>query len=206
MRSRRVTLAVALGLAFLLMPARVEAHAVITSAGPFYGGLKHFFISIDDVLAAVAVALLAGLRGTPTGWRGFWGISLAWIVSGVMGIFSGLASGQGGAASASSLLMLGVLVAADRNLRGALIGTLAALTGGLHGFLNGVELQEAGATVALQQLGGISVAMAVLVLYLLSLQDMFLGKHPWLRIPLRVLGSWIAATGLLLLGWTLRPQ
>ncbi len=29
----------------------------------------------------------------------------------------------------------------------------------------------------------------------------------WARIAIRVLGSWIAATGLLMLGWTLRrPQ
>jgi hypothetical protein len=30
-------------------------------------------------------------------------------------------------------------------------------------------------------------------------------RAPWARVAVRVVGSWIAAVGLLVLGWSLRP-
>ena len=40
-----------------------QAHLVTTGVGPFYDGAAHFFLSFEEVLPVLALALLAGLRG-----------------------------------------------------------------------------------------------------------------------------------------------
>jgi hydrogenase/urease accessory protein HupE len=98
------------------------------------------------------------------------------------------------------LLILGTLVAADLRLSSMAITALAVALGLVHGDLNGVAMQHAGAGVL--GLLGIVAALFVLVAfvaaYVVSLHQL------WARMVVRVAGSWIAAMGLLLLGWTLR--
>jgi hypothetical protein len=65
--------------------------------------------------------------------------------------------------------------------------------------LNGVAMRQAGAG-ALGLLGimaALFVLVALVAAYVVALQ------RPWTRIVVRVAGSWIAAMGLLLLGWAL---
>ena len=63
-----------------------------------------------------------------------------------------------------------------------------------------MHLDTLGAGLA--QLLGISLSVAFVAIYPATLLEIF--KKPWARIVARVLGSWIASAGLLLLGWTLR--
>jgi hypothetical protein len=57
--------------------------------------------------------------------------------------------------------------------------------------------------VAAQALFGIAgllfVLTALVVAFVVEL------RQPWSRIAVRVLGSWIAASGLLMLGWAMHP-
>jgi hydrogenase/urease accessory protein HupE len=69
----------------------------------------------------------------------------------------------------------------------------------LHGFLNGTAMAAGGGSLALF---GISLAVFVLV-SLVSALVVSLKKY-WARITVRVVGSWITAIGLLMLGWTYR--
>ncbi len=39
------------------------AHLVTSGVGPFFDGVAHFFVSLDDLLVVVALALLGGLLG-----------------------------------------------------------------------------------------------------------------------------------------------
>jgi hypothetical protein len=69
----------------------------------------------------------------------------------------------------------------------------------LHGWLNGAGIAAAGREV----LGLVGIVAAVFALSALVSAAALRIVLPWARIALRVAGSWIAAIGLLLLGWTL---
>ena len=98
------------------------------------------------------------------------------------------------------LFLLGGLVAADAKLSLRAMTVLAALVGLLHGYLNGSGMGLSGA--ALVAVLGLIAATFVLIALAAALV-VSLRAH-WARIAVRVVGSWIAAGGLLLLGWAVR--
>jgi hydrogenase/urease accessory protein HupE len=104
--------------------------------------------------------------------------------------------------TAASFLILGVLTAADRRLPTAAVTALAALLGLLHGWINGAGIAVAGREVS----GLIGIGAAIFVLVAIGSALVVTLRRPWTRIAVRVAGSWIAAIGLLLLGWALRGQ
>lgn len=55
-----------------------------------------------------------------------------------------------------------------------------------------------------EALGLIGISGTVFVLAALSTARVVSLTAPWSRMAVRVAGSWIAATGLLMLGWALR--
>ena len=92
------------------------------------------------------------------------------------------------------------MVAVDRPLCLWMVVGGAVLRGLLHGSLNGFELgrqNSIGLTVV-----GTGVALFVLVALLAG--QVTAVRAAWARIAVRVAGSWIAASGLLLLGWIVR--
>ena len=68
-----------------------------------------------------------------------------------------------------------------------------------HGWQNGAAMAAAG----LPATGLMGTAAAVFVVAALVAALVVALRRPWTRIAVRVAGSWIAASGLLLLGWTL---
>ena len=52
-----------------LCPTPAHAHLNSTGMGPIYDGLMHFFMSPEDLVPVLALALLAGLRGASYGRR-----------------------------------------------------------------------------------------------------------------------------------------
>jgi len=102
----------------------------------------------------------------------------------------------------ASFLLLGGLIAADRQLSDRAIVTLAALVGGLHGWLNGADIAQAGlGPGGLLGIGGaVFIVVALLSAMVVSM------RAGWGRVAIRVAGSWIAATGILLLGWGIRER
>jgi hydrogenase/urease accessory protein HupE len=98
------------------------------------------------------------------------------------------------------LLILGILVAADLRLPPPAVTALAVGLGLGHGFLNGVAMQQAGTGV----LGLLGILAALFVLVALVAACVVSLHQQWARIAVRVAGSWMAALGLLMLGWALR--
>ena len=97
-------------------------------------------------------------------------------------------------------LLLGGLVVADAKLSLRSITALAALLGLVHGYLNGTGMGlSASAIVA-----ALGLAAAVFVLVVLVAALVVQLRAHWARIAVRVGGSWIAASGLLMLGWSIR--
>jgi hydrogenase/urease accessory protein HupE len=182
----------------LLWAPAVQAHLATTGLGPVYDGISHLLLSIDDLLPVVALALLAGLSGPAAARRALFILPVAWLVGGMAGFHSGVAHLPAGLTSLS-LLFLGLLVAADRKLGLPVVTVLAAALGLAHGGLNGASIALAGRESA----GVFGIVGAVFVLTALVSAWVVSLRRPWTRIVVRVAGSWIAATGLLLAGWSL---
>lgn len=191
--------AIAAFVCILLWPSISQAHLVNTGLGPFYDGISHLAMSPDDLLCTLALALLAGLSGARAGRHVLFLLPPAWLIGG----FFGLQFEQEislALFSILSFLVTGALVAWDRKFPLMLISGLTCCFGLLHGFLNGSAMAQAG--VGFLALFGICLAVFVLTA-LFSALVVSLKAH-WARITVRVAGSWIAAIGLLMLGWTHR--
>jgi urease accessory protein len=191
----------AAAVALAATPRLALAHLDATGMGPLYDGVSHLLLSPEDLVPAAALALLAGLRGAPHGRRVLLVLPLAWFVG-------GLAGSAASSATASPLLSglwflaLGALVAADARVPLSVTAGLAALLGAAHGWLNGSGMGRTGAaTTAL-----VGLTAAVFVLVALSSAFVVSLRAGWARIAVRVAGSWVAASGLLMLGWSFRGR
>jgi len=187
------------GLLLSLRAPAAEAHLVTTGLGPLYDGISHFLVSFEDLLPVIAMALLAGLSGPRAGRRALFVLPAAWLAGGLAGFLTGAAA-AGAWVAAFSALVLGLLVAADRRLPLAVVTSLAGALGLLHGWLNGAGIAAANREgLALLGIGGaVFVVVALLAAVAAAVQAQAA------RIAVRVAGSWIAAVGLLLVGWQFR--
>jgi hydrogenase/urease accessory protein HupE len=187
-----------LGLALAWCPLQVHAHLIETGLGPLYDGIGHFLLTPEDLIPALALALLAGLRGTAQARRLIFVLPIAWLAGGIAGAFSGTAAFI--VPAWLPLLALGALVAADPKLPTLVTMAIATLLGLALGYANGTAMANAGAGVR----GVLGIAAAVFVVTTLATAAVAVWQSGWLRIAWRVAGSWMAASGLLLLGWSLR--
>lgn len=185
--------------ALLAFAAPAEAHLVTTGLGPVYDGIAHFVTSPADLALVVALTLLAGMRGARFGRALLAVLPAAWLLGGALGLRSPIAVNLEWTTGVSFVLV-GALVAADRSLTSGVVSALAGAVGALHGFLAGTALAQV-PSAGLELLGTV-VALLVVVTLVAGLVVSLRAYAA--RIAVRVLGSWIAATGLLMLGWTLR--
>jgi hydrogenase/urease accessory protein HupE len=176
-----------------------EAHLNATGMGPIYDGLLHFLTSPEDLVPALALGLLAGLRGAPYGRRAMFTLPVAWLLGSLLGL-SATPVSTGTLGAAFWFLLLGGLVVADAKLSQRTMTVLCALLGIVHGYLNGTGMGfSAQAIVA-----SFGLAAAVFVLVVLVAALVVPLRAQWGRIAVRVGGSWVAASGLLMLGWFIR--
>jgi hydrogenase/urease accessory protein HupE len=187
-------------LAALLIPARADAHLVTTGLGPVYDGIGHLLLTPEDLVPIVALALYAGLRGARAGRLALFLLPVAWTAGGLLGLRSGAAVAA--PLPALSFVLLGLLVAADLRLPDGAVAVLAGLLGLVHGFRNGPALAGAGPGA----LGLLGIAAVAFVLVALASALVVSLEAPAARIAVRVAGSWVAAVGLLLLGWAFRTR
>jgi urease accessory protein len=195
-RHRSIILAIAV--VSLLLPIRAEAHLPSIGLGPVYDGIFHLLLSPEDLIPAIAFALLAGQRGGGSSRRILWVLPVAWLAGGLTGMFVG--TPRGPAWTCFSFLLLGVLIAANAKLSLPLTTALAAMLGLFHGYLNGSGINRFN-DGAYSLLG---LALAVFVIVALFTSFVVPLRRQWALIAVRVAGSWIAASGLLMLGWALR--
>ena len=200
--SIRYRLWMVLGVLSLLMifPAHTEAHLNSTGLGPVYDGLLHFILSPEDFLPVLALALLAGLRGADHGRRALFVLPTSWLIGGLVGLKA--AAPGNTALTCVSFLLLGGLLAADAKLSLRATTILAVLVGLFHGYLNGSGMgrPENGGLALLGLIFAVFVLVAVAAAFVVRLR-----RH-WEHIAVRVMGSWITASGLLMLGWAARGR
>ena len=197
-RSRQWVVAV-LALAGALVPSTADAHLVTTGLGPVYDGVSHVLLSPDDLIPILAMGFLAGLNGPMAGRRTLFTLTAAWLLGGVAGYAGGHGPGPF-TSTAVSFLALGALTALDRRLSATVVTMIAAAVGLFHGWLNGAGIAASGREL----LGLVGIAGATFVLVALAAALVVSLRREWMRIAVRVAGSWIAAIGLLMFGWSLR--
>lgn len=183
----------------LLWPSTASAHLVTTGLGPVYDGIVHLLMTPEDLIPVVAIAIYAGLRGTSSGKQALFALPLAWLSGGILGLTTGNLPEL--PVPAISFVLLGVLIAADLQLPRYLFSAIVLIVGVVHGTLNGIALSG---SAGLAGLLGITAALFVIITvtsaFVVSL------KQAWFKIMFRVAGSWIAAVGILMIGWTIKVQ
>lgn len=190
--------AILAAMAAAMLPCAARAHLETSGLGPVYDGILHIVLGPDDLVPVLAMAALAGQNGTSAARRTLLVLPLAWLAAGLAGY--GLGLGDLPRLPAFSFLMLGLLVAAGRPLPVAVVMAIAAAVGLLHGALNGAGIAEARREpLALAGIVAVVFVAAALVSAFVTTL-----RVEWARIAVRVAGSWVAAIGLLMLGWSLR--
>jgi hydrogenase/urease accessory protein HupE len=183
--------------AILTLPSPAAAHLVSTGMGPVYDGIGHLLLTPDDLVAALALALFAGLRGPAAGRSVLFLLPAAWFAGGLAGLRAGATPAF--PVPGLSLLLVGALIAADLRLPRAGVAALTAALGLAHGYLNGAAL-AGGPGVS----GLIGIATMLFVLAGPAAALVVSLRQPWARVAVRVAGSWASASGLLMIGWFVR--
>ncbi len=186
---------------FVMCSLPADAHLNSTGMGPFYDGLMHFLMSPEDIVPVLSLALLGGLRGASYGRRALFTLPVAWLLGGLAGL-SAMTAKPHPFVAATWFLLLGGLLAADAKVSLRVTTALAASLGVYHGYLNGAGMGQF-ETAAVALLG---LVFAIFVLIAFAAAFVVRLRAHWTRIAVRVVGSWVAASGLLMLGWAVRTR
>jgi len=181
-----------------LWPLNAQAHLISTGLGSVYDGIIHFALTPEDLIPAIALALFAGLRGKDQARRVIFVLPLSWLLAGFLGTLTAVPPPA--SLAWLPLLLVGGMVATDLRLSLGATSVVAILLGAFLGYTNGAAMAQAGP--GLRAVLGISATVFVATTLVAALVAAW--HSGWIRIAWRVAGSWIAAGGLLLLGWSLR--
>lgn len=186
--------------AVLLTIRDASAHLVSTELGPFYDGAAHALVSPDDLLTIIGFAILAGYAGPSTGRRFLVTLILTWTAGVLVGFLVAPAEWEVPAVTACVILLLGVTGSVKVRVPTSILLWAAGVVGFGHGLMNGFAARAADG----QWLSVVGVTGGVFVLAAL-----LTGVSVWLQkkraaVLLRVTASWMAAIGLLMLGWQVR--
>ena len=178
----------------LRCPASAAAHPM-PGVGDFYAGLLHPLTAVEMALPLIALSLLAGQQGRDTAIRLMAAVPLALGSGAVLGLVMPAPSGLL-YANVGAMVVLGVLVAAAPALPAYAALALAAVPATTVGLANGAELGSQLSPVRF--VPGLALAGFLLVTYGVGCARRL--RAPWMRMGFRVIGSWIAAVGILSLG------
>jgi hypothetical protein len=204
---RKILFPAAALLLALGLPSAASAHLVATGLGPVYDGAGHWFTSPEDWVPVLALAILAGLRGPAAGRWALFLLPPAWLLGGIAGLLlptvPELSRPALSSIVAATFLIPGLLALSDLAVPTSVIAVVAVLLGLVHGVLDAFGLRDEGITTAVGVLQFIGMAIILFILVAPLAAAVISAGQTWLRIVARVLGSWIAAAGILLLGWSI---
>jgi hydrogenase/urease accessory protein HupE len=183
-------------ISLMFAPGAAEAHLVETGLGPVYDGVAHFALSPEYCVPIVGAALYAGLRGKVQARSAIVLLPLSWLIGSLLG---GLRGAPELIAPPWLVLMLvGGFIAAEIPLSVRASGFFMAAIGLTLGFSSGMAMAQYGQLI--RPAFGSAVVIFVVTTLAAAAANATFG---WTRIAVRVVGSWIAASGLLHLGWIL---
>lgn len=175
------------------MPALASAHSPIPGIGRFYSGALHPLVVAPHLMALIALGLLIGQRGFAA--AGYSSVALIGALAGGL-----LLVGTGNGASTDTLLLfctviVALLVIAAKPYPPTVLGAVAGVVGltvGLGSDPEGVVGQARWVF-----LGGVLAGASLCCLWFAAMTEF--ATRPWLKIAVRVVASWLAASALLVL-------
>jgi urease accessory protein len=186
-------------LGFLAWPTEALAHGSI-AIGDFYSGLLHPVSHTEQALAIVALGLLAGQMSAEVSWPTARAFVVSVLAGSVLGLLD-LGLSLSPLVVTLSLVVLGALVAVRVELPAKLTVGLALFFGLSVGYANGSQML-ANLRMPVFYVGGLTVCVGLLLLYSVQVVRRF--RTFWFQTAVRVLGSWIAAAGVLMLAFQLK--
>jgi urease accessory protein len=176
-----------------LAPSVAWAHTAIKGIGGFYNGLLHPFVVPAHLLSLLAIALLMGQQDRETAGRNFVGFALAFP--------AGLIIANLGVKLPFEYLpmavaaVLGLAVAAKPPIPAFFIYIAAMATAFVVGWDSPTD--EPGIPAA--SLFGFGVTLGAFYIVIMVTALTLARKRPWQGIAVRVAGSWIAASSVMIL-------
>jgi urease accessory protein len=188
----------ALALPALLPIEEACAHPPFAGATGFYGGLLHPLFVPTHAIAVLSLGLLIGQQKPH--WR--WPMALAYAAG--LGIgFAAMISAFALQFSAEALLaaaaIVGALVALARAvpwLTACVLALAVGITLALDSSPGGISVREANVIIVGTFCGAVILLWAIL-------EVVAIFRREWQKLGVRILGSWIAASAILVLTWQL---
>ena len=191
-RLRRLA-ATALGCGVVLSAAPALAHGS-AAMGELYSGMLQPVLHFESLLPIVALALWSAQQPETLIWQLPLAFAGAALLAALLGLFSVAVPGAAQVQSAA-MLGFGVLVAAQRRLPAPLALGLAGIAGLAQGYV-GTFGEPAAAKSPVLYVTGFAIGLALLFFHIENLAVR--ARRFWMQIGLRVLGSWVAAVGMLI--------
>jgi len=177
-----------------LYPAPALAHGSL-AVGEFYAGMLHPLLHFETLLPILALALWSGQLGDARAWHLPVTFSAAALVGAVAGILD-VEPPVGRSLLLLAMLVLGLLVAVRGRLPAWLAMAMVLLFGVGQGQANTYDPEQE-IERPLLFLAGFGSSIGLIFFHVVT--RVFRYRAFWVQTAVRVLGSWIAATGLLVL-------
>ncbi len=175
-------------------PGIVSAHSPIEGIDSFYSGLLHPVFVPTHLLALIALGLFMGQRSMQQN-----NLALgAFLVASITGLIAAWFSigNNTEVILVTSSAILGVLVATNLAVAPLWCTILVAIAGLLIGMDSSQETLSG--KEKLFTMTGTATGMNIFLLYATGLAN-YLNRKAWQKIGVRILGSWVAASSLLVL-------
>jgi len=180
--------------ALLAIPQLGLAHSPIEGIDSFYSGLLHPIFVPAHLLLVIALGLFIGQKGVKDNHPAI----LAFLVA----VAAGLTAAWFSVGTSIEVLVLsaaafvGLLIVASFAWNRFLCASIAAFAGLLLG-MDSAQDTLSGKEKFFSLLGS-GLGLYLLLFYPMAAADIF-NKRPWQKIGVRVIGSWFAASSLLVL-------
>jgi urease accessory protein len=189
-----MTRAARLFLVIGLLSSAAFAHPM-KGVGDFYAGMLHPLITIETLLPLLGISLLAGQQSRETAIKMLAAFPAALALGSALILFRPLPARL---ATLELLITasLGLLIALGRRIPDWIPIALSVLIGLSIGWSNSVEIT--GDVSAVRFVAGLAIVGLLITTYGIGLVRRL--KLEWMQIAVRVVGSWLAAVGILVLG------
>ncbi len=189
----------------LAQNSAAEAHIVASRLGDFYSGALHPLTDLQDIILWGAMGVLGGTLGAA---RGRWLVLVF-----PLGLLAGLALEQyfaiastGSTVDAGIILALGLLLATAVRIPTVALCALAFALAVIRGMANATDLGPE--TDRLLFAAGLACGGYAVITLVMALVLAFRGADTgasisWRKVTLQALGGWIAAIGLMMVGYGL---
>ncbi len=184
----------------LLAPSAALAHSPIKDIGAFYGGLLHPLFILPHVLLLGALGLMLAQQQSVENKLPL----LMFLTCAVAGLT--IAGHSSGGDFTTMQLVTSVIIGLLVAIQPTIPLFLRAVSGAVAGLLVGVDSgqSELASAALFASLVGTWLGMCILLLCTMGAADYMKGKT-WQKIGVRIIGSWITASALLVLSLSLSP-